>query len=45
MEQDFNMGGTNNMVDDTKNMGVFGSNTGFNDKPKGGMAGILSVIS
>ena len=45
MEQNFNMGGTNNMVDDTKNMGVFGSNTGFNDKPKGGMAGILSVIS
>lgn len=45
MEQDFNMGGTNNMVDDTKNIGVFGSNTGFNDKPKGGMAGILSVIS
>ena len=45
MEEDFNMG-VNNMNNDSRNMGVFGtSNSGFNEKPKGNIGTILGVIN
>ena len=45
MEEDFNMGG-NNMNNDSKNMGVFGTNnSGFNEKPKGNIGTVLGIIN
>ena len=45
MEEDFNMG-VNNMNNDSRNMGVFGTNnSGFNEKPKGNIGTILGIIN
>ena len=45
MEEDFNMGG-NNMNNDSKNMGVFGTNnSGFNEKTKGNIGTVLGIIN